>query len=186
MTIPWRINSANPGKRAEYERLFKKNASLLDQNRKITFTQVELDEIDSDPVSVVVHKASIVEEGVLVDDTSLDVEGADIGIHVKWLKDKLLDYVGKKAQMRVLLAYREGNQVYVYSGETPGTITVPTGNGKQGFGIDPIFLPLGSHKTFAEEKPDSLHPRALAVKNLFEGKYFTIKPVIEAWQGKMQ
>ena len=186
MIIPWRINTANPGKRAEYERLFKKNAGLENKNKQITFTHVEIDEIDSDPVSVVVHKASIVGERVLVDDTSLDVEGADIGIHVKWLKDKLLAYVGKKAQMRVLLAYRAGNQVYVYCGETPGTITVPVGQGKQSFGIDPIFLPLGSRKTFAEEKPDALHPRALAVKNLFEGKYFAIKPVIEKWQGKMQ
>jgi XTP/dITP diphosphohydrolase len=160
--VPWRINTANPGKRAEYERLFRKNADMLDRDKPLIFTSLEIDEIDADPISVVVHKASMVGSGVLVDDTSLDVEGAKVGIHVKWLKDTLVDYLGKKATMRVLLAYREGDQVYVYAGETLGHIATPVAKSNKAFGFDPVFMPDGANKTFAEDKPDTLHPRAKA------------------------
>ena len=63
-----------------------------------------------------------------------------------------------------------GNQSSIYgSGAMGGTVNITTKKGKKGFGYDPIFLPKGSNKTFAEmslaEKAVISH-RGLAVAQL--------------------
>ena len=54
-------------------------------------------EIVADPLSVVIHKASQLGEYVIVEDTSLDIEGEQVGINVKWMLDSLTNCIGKKA-----------------------------------------------------------------------------------------
>ena len=61
-------------------------------------------EIVADPLSVVIHKASELGEYVIVEDTSLDIEGEQVGINVKWMLDSLTDFIGKKALWNVYLA----------------------------------------------------------------------------------
>ena len=65
MKSHWILNTSNQGKRSEFQRLFAQHGLSL------TTQQIDLKEIDSDPVTVVVHKASQLEEEVLVEDTSL-------------------------------------------------------------------------------------------------------------------
>lgn len=172
------INTSNPGKLAEFQRLFAKHDVTL------TSTQRDLDEIDSDPVTVVAHKASQLGEFILVEDTSLDVEGASVGINVRWLLDHLNEYIGRKATWTVLLAYRQGDQICVYRGVVNGTI-VPS-SGTEGFGFDPFFLPEGSQQTLAEAKPDSVNARALAVDALINNNLFIRTPAIYNWDGPWQ
>jgi XTP/dITP diphosphohydrolase len=172
------INTSNPGKLAEFQRLFAK------YNVTLTSTQHDLDEIDSDPIKVVAHKASQLGEFILVEDTSLDVEGASVGINVRWLLDHLNEYIGRKTTWTVLLAYRQGNEVFIYQGKISGSVVSPRGN--QGFGFDPFFLPDGSTKTLAEAKPDEVNARALAVEALVNGKCFTVTPAIHDWNGPWQ
>lgn len=148
----------------------------------LTASHVDLKEIDAEPLTVVVHKASAIGQKILVEDTSLDIEGADVGINVKWLLDTLPEHAGKKALWRVLLAYRDGDKVYVYQGTVSGTIVKPRGSG--GFGFDPVFLPDGSQKTLAEEKPDSVNARYYAVNAFIENKPFQVVPAIDHWHGK--
>jgi len=45
------------------------------------------------------------------------------------------------------------------------------------------FLPEGSRKTLAQEKPDIVNARALAVEALFKGTPITIRPIIMKWDG---
>lgn len=177
MNHVWHLNTSNPGKLQEYHQLFEKYGFSLES------TQIDLAEIKSDPVKVVVHKASQVPEGVLVDDTSLDIEGIEVGINVRWFSD-LSEFAGKKARWRVLLAYRSGDKVHVFEGVTYGSIVQAKGD--QDFGFDAIFLPDGTIYTLAEKKPDAVNARAKAVEALIKGKTFAVVPSIDKWDGAWQ
>jgi len=171
------INTANSGKLAEYRRLF------AEYDIDVRATHVDVEEIDATPLEVVSHKACQVREEVLVDDTSLEIEGADVGVHVRWRMGELVRYVGKKAKCAVLLAYRKQDFVYVCEGVVDGRIASASGDG--GFGFDPYFVPEGSEKTLAEFKPDCYNPRALAVKAFVE-KRLNRYPALFDWEGPWQ
>lgn len=176
--MQWKLNTSNWGKYQEYKYLFAKHKQDLD------ITTVDLKEIQSDPVSVIVHKASQMEDQVLVEDTSLDIEGADVGVNVRWLLDRLSEYEGRPAVFRVLLAYKSNKKVFVYQGEVHGTIVSPKGDA--GFGFDALFRPKGAFETLAEAKPERVNARAIAINHLFTGKVHQILPAIEAWKGDWQ
>lgn len=178
LEIPSKINTSNKDKLREFSVLF------LKYNKRLTSTAVDLPEIKATPLEVVVHKASKVGTDILVEDTSLDVEGADIGINIKWLLDNLKNLQGKKAVWRVLLGFRRGDLVYVYEGKVKGKIVNKTGS--SAFGFDPFFIPEGRKKTLAQEKPDSVNARALAVEALFKGSPIAIWPIIMKWDGPWQ
>lgn len=178
MHCPSRLNTSNFGKFEEFKRLFLKYGIVLEASH------VDLDEIDADPITVVAHKASQLGENVMIEDTSLDIEGAAVGVNVRWLLDHLSEYVGHKAEWTVLLAYRQDDHILIYRGSVLGTIVSPQGN--DGFGFDPVFLPDGSTETLAESKPDSVNARAKAVDELIHQNLWTTHPIIENWEGPWQ
>lgn len=181
MTTPtnqsWKLNTSNTGKFEEFKSLFAKHNNTLET------THVDLREIDADPIKVIAHKASQL-ENVLVEDTSLDIEGASVGVNIRWLLDHLGEYAGRKAEWTVLLAYAQGDQVYIYKGKVEGTIVIPKGT--TGFGFDPVFLPNGATQTLAEAKPDSVNARAKAVDALLKNDLFMQHPLIKDWEGRWQ
>lgn len=71
-------------------------------------THREIREIVSDPLSVAIHKASQLGEYVISEDTSLDIEGEQVGINVKWMMNELPKFVGKRAVWNVYLAILVG------------------------------------------------------------------------------
>ncbi|MDB2613949.1 non-canonical purine NTP pyrophosphatase [Chlamydiales bacterium] len=174
----FKINTSNKGKLKEYQRLFSK------YQMDLKISEIDLDEVDADPITVIAHKASQLEEGILVEDTSLEVDGADIGVNIRWLLDSLDQFENKKAIWTTLLGYRKGNKIYIFKGEVVGTIVYPQMDG--GFGFDPYFLPEGSTKTLAAEKPDHHNARALAVENLVNKNCFQIEEAIFDWNGPWQ
>lgn len=66
---------------------------------------------------------------------------------------KLLQNLDKKnnrsAHFKTVIALNIDNSTIVFEGKVEGTITTEK-KGKKGFGYDPIFLPNGYNKTFAE------------------------------------
>lgn len=174
----WKLNTSNPGKFEEFKHLFAKYGSTLETSH------IDINEIDADPIKVVAHKASQLGENIVVEDTSLDIEGASVGVNIRWLLDHLTEYAGRKAEWTVLLAFRQDNQIYIYKGSQSGII-VPA-RGTTGFGFDPVFLPNGSTKTLAESKPDLFNARAKAVEALLKGDVWTKHPIIENWEGPWQ
>ncbi len=174
----YKLNTSNPGKLQEFQSFFGKYGLRLD------VSGIDLDEIDADPLTVIIHKASQIDGGVLVDDTSLDIEGCDIGVNIKWLQGDLDKLLGRKAVWTVFLARKQNTQVYIYKGELSGKIVLPRSRG--GFGFDPYFLPEQAAKTLSQEKPDCYNARALAVKNLVEEKPFAIRSPIYHWEGSWQ
>jgi XTP/dITP diphosphohydrolase len=114
----------------------------------------------------------------------LDVEDAQVGVHVRWLLDHLDQYVGRQADWVTLLAYRENDQVFIFRGSQPGKIVTSKGTG--GFGFDPFFMPEGADATLAESKPDIYNARRKAVGALINGNCWKIEPVMTDWKGDWQ
>jgi len=74
----------------------------------------------------------------------------------------------KHAYYQAVICLILGNEIYYFEGKCAGKITLnPTGSG--GFGYDPLFIPQGFDKTFAEfslEEKNKISHRAKAMKGL--------------------
>jgi XTP/dITP diphosphohydrolase len=89
---------------------------------------------------------------------------------------KLMENVeGRKAKFQSVIVYCDSysGAPVCFEGEAAGKITNEErrGNGKSGFGFDPIFQPSGSEKTFAEmtiEEKNGFSHRAKAVRKFAE------------------
>ena len=128
-----KLNTSNQGKLLEFKSLF------ADYGYDLEVTQLDLKEVDAHPVTVVGEKASQVDEGVMIEDTSLEIEGAAVGVNIRWLFDHLSDFIGKKATWVVLLAYRLG-KVRIYEGKVSGVIV--NARGSVGFRSSLSFYPM--------------------------------------------
>lgn len=89
--------------------------------------------------------------------------------NIRKLLMKLENYTNRKAKFKTVIALvLDNREHYLFEGVVEGAITeTPKGSG--GFGYDPVFIPDGFTKTFAEmtlaEKIAISH-RAIAVKKL--------------------
>jgi XTP/dITP diphosphohydrolase len=74
---------------------------------------------------------------------------------------------GRKACFKCIVCVARGNSVIgIASGKVEGRITNEK-TGLKGFGYDPVFIPKGFSKTFAQLQPktkDSISHRAIAIK----------------------
>jgi len=101
---------------------------------------------------------------LIVEDVSLgfDELGNFPGPYVRWLLESAggkglaaIAYAlnNRAAKAECCVAYWDGTEGHVFSGECTGEVLVqPRGDGQ--FGWDPWFQPRGSTKTFAEMTPD--------------------------------
>ena len=88
--------------------------------------------------------------------------------------DKVLDQLTKtenrNAQFRTVICLIWKEQTYYFEGICKGEIALEM-HGEKGFGYDPIFIPEGSQKSFAEmtmEEKNTFSHRQKAVTQLFE------------------
>ncbi|MDE6276615.1 MAG: RdgB/HAM1 family non-canonical purine NTP pyrophosphatase [Muribaculaceae bacterium] len=100
-------------------------------------------------------------------------EGHDDGANNRLLLEKLSGVAPEKrtARFRTAICLLEGDSAPRYfSGKVEGHILeAPRGNG--GFGYDPLFVPIGFDKTFAEipgEEKDAVSHRGRAVRALLD------------------
>ncbi len=76
----------------------------------------------------------------------------------------------RKACFKTVIALIIDGKTHIFEGIIEGTIN-QTMLGKNGFGYDPVFIPNGYSKTFAEmtkEEKNKISHRALAVKQMFD------------------
>jgi inosine/xanthosine triphosphate pyrophosphatase family protein len=177
-----KLMTSNAKKLAEYQRLG------LDAD--LGGVGPDLPEISASPVEVALRKAFMAGPGSLAEDTSLDVEGGDVGVNVRWLMDEVQSFQGRRAVFRVVLAHHDGAAVSAYEGAIHGTI----GQGPAcGFGFDSVFFPDGAGgqslgQLDAQGRKDEFSARALAVKAYGAGqraltrKACDFKPWDGAWQ----
>ncbi|HUC87477.1 MAG TPA: non-canonical purine NTP pyrophosphatase [Candidatus Saccharimonadales bacterium] len=131
----------------------------------IEHTKLDLEEIQSlDLEEVVAHKATaafkLIGSPVLIEDTALTFQalGRLPGPLIKWFLSELgneglckfLDgYQDRTATATVLYGLYDGTRLRTFAGEVEGSIA-DRPRGVEGFGWNPIFMPKGSDKTWAE------------------------------------
>ncbi len=118
-------------------------------------TGLEIDALNGAPG---VYSARYAGAGCTFDDNMNKVLAAMTGIK------------NRRARFRTVIALIENERLITFQGEIQGVITTEK-RGKQGFGYDPIFLPDGCDRTFAEMeigKKNQISHRALAVKKLID------------------
>jgi XTP/dITP diphosphohydrolase len=123
---------------------------------------------------------------VIADDSGLEVETLDNrpGVYsaryageptnhqanIEKLLFELDGIENRKAKFRTVITLILDNKHYAFEGEVSGKITKEL-RGNEGFGYDPVFVPDGFEKTFAEMPADlknQMSHRANAIKRLLE------------------
>ena len=159
--------TGNPGKLAEIRALLPPGitvSSLSDLGLPL-----DLPETGDTLEANALEKARFVHERTglpcLADDTGLEVsalngapgvrsaryagEAKDPVANMRRLLEELRDVSDRTASFRTVLAWVDGQRELVFTGEVSGSITIaPRGHG--GFGYDPVFIPEGGERTFAE------------------------------------
>jgi len=181
--------SGNDNKVAEVE--FKMGGSIKLRGLKSIGCTEDIPETGDTLEENAIMKARFVWENFGVscfaDDTGLEVEslqGAPGVLSARYagpqrntrdnmalLLSNLSDKSNRRARFRTIICLIDNGVEHLFEGIVNGTI-IEQGRGEEGFGYDPIFLPDGSDKTFAEmsmvEKNDLSHRgRAIAALTQF-------------------
>lgn len=151
-------------------------------------TSNELEETGQTLEENALQKAKFVSEATsapaFADDTGLEVDalnGAPGVISARYageqksatdniakLLRELKGISNRSARFRTVIAYVNGHQQFLFEGIVDGKIA-ESPSGKEGFGYDPVFIPDGSTKTFAEmtlEEKNQWSHRARAAAKL--------------------
>ena len=129
---------------------------------------------------------NITGHNVFADDTGLEIdalnglpgvhsarfagESKDSSANIEKVLQLLGDTVNRKARFRTVIALIYGKKEYLFEGIVTGTI-ISEKRGKEGFGYDPVFIPDGESKTFAEmdlDEKNRISHRARAFEKLRE------------------
>ncbi len=185
------IATGNQGKFKEFTEFFK------DYNIKAistkNFNVIEPEETgQSFKENAIIKAESYAKQtncSVIADDSGLCVDQLDDkpGIYsARWAgKDKNFVFAMKKIKQEllnrkinlnqvtgyficILVIYLKNGKNYIYEGRVNGKITFPP-KGDMGFGYDPIFIPNGYDKTFAELSSDikqEISHRAVALEKM--------------------
>ena len=97
-------------------------------------------------------------------------EGKSFADNMALVLKKLKGINNRKAAFRTVISLILDGKEYLFEGKIEGTI-LEEKHGIQGFGYDPIFMPNGYSKTFAQlslDEKNKISHRALAVKKLVE------------------
>lgn len=151
----------------------------------------DLREVDADPETVTLYKAKAAGDGRIIEDTSLDVDGADLGTNIRWLLETLPQHVGKPALWRVMLGVNRAGRIEIYEGLIRGKI-VQRDWPEDFFGFDPLFQPEGSdmtlHELAAAGRKDEFSARLQAAKKFRLGQFksLTLIKDVPEWTGAWQ
>jgi inosine triphosphate pyrophosphatase len=166
-----------------------KEAKAILKEFDVRQAELDLPELQGKPEDVVRKKAEeaykIVKKPVFVDDTGLafNALGGMPGIYVKWFLDalgneklpRLLDgFSDKLAVAFSSIGYCDGKSTNVFLGECKGRI-VEKSKEAEHFGWDPVFMPEGHDKTFAEMAPEEKNKISHRRRSLEKLREFLIK-----------
>ena len=143
---------------------------------------------------VITYKAITFGANILVEDTSLDVEGEAVGINVKYLLSELKTnpkYDGKKAVWTVWLGLIYDDFLYLVKSQINGKLSSTNAN-DIAFGFDAVFIPDSSLLTLAQldniNQKHNFSARKSALTNMIIGNYTVVIQInsIKPWTGLYQ
>lgn len=151
----------------------------------------DIPEVDADILTVALYKTLEAPKDCIVEDTSLDVDGEDIGVNIRWLVDKLKDSSGKKASWNVVIGIHDGEYVKLFSASVEGIIDYSKNN-TNAIGFDGMFIPDCSDLSLYELEligaKDSFSPRKMVVEKFLKDDFTAIYKIknVPKWKGKWQ
>lgn len=167
--------TGNESKAKEFSRLL--GTTVLHQ-------KISLPELQATDVTVVAKAKAeaayqVLGRPVFVDDTGLYINAWNSlpGALIAWFLDNvgnegliqmLAGWDDRSARVVTALGYCDQAGSQVFTGEVAGSIA-PVPTGENGFGYDPIFIPDGYSKTFAEmssTEKDAVSMRAIAAATM--------------------
>jgi len=178
--------TSNSNKLKEIKNLLPKEICINDLNSLNFFEEIPENENSIEKNAE--FKANFIHSkyniNVFADDTGLEVEmlngepgvysaryageDCDSNKNMEKLLKKLINKKNRKARFKTIIALVLNNKLHHFEGIVNGTIA-HSKKGDKGFGYDPIFVPEGYKKSFAElslnEKNEISH-RSIAVKKL--------------------
>lgn len=122
---------------------------------------------------------------VIVDDTGMSIDALNglPGALVVWFLDALkpegilkliANESNRKASVSTCIAYADQMGAFVFTGTIRGEISYSL-KGENGFGYDPIFIPEGYNKTYAEMTGDEKNQISMRKIALLKFKEFILK-----------
>ena len=135
----------------------------------------DLREVNGSAMDVIIYKVlELNQDHVILEDTSLEVDGAEIGVNAKWLMMELRtnpSFNGRKAYWNVYLGVKIGDKLSIMLSTIHGTIDQSRAE-NTAFGFDSVFVPDGTDKTLYELK-------ILNQKHLFSARKKAIDKLIK-------
>ena len=155
---------------------------ILEHNlEQISVELLEPQDVDVEAVVKIKAEDAFHKTGklVLVEDTGLEFSawGKMPGALIKWFMDEvgndgilkmLSSETNRRAVAKTAIGFFDGTKAHVFTGSISGTVP-DTIRGTGGFGWDPIFIPDGSTKSFAEMsdvEKNAISMRKLAFENM--------------------
>ena len=188
--------SGNKFKISEYINQKKILGEIKALSINIDFPEIE----SSSEVLVSLHKTKDMigkiglseEDSFFSEDTSLQIEGYDIGTNIKKYSDQMNTFSGLNATWIVTIGLYENNLIHIYQGKINGIIS-KVKKGDSAFGFENYFIPEGSPDLMSLAqlveigKKDLFSARLEAIKSLKEEPLCSHSPLsIEKWKGSYQ
>ena len=178
--------TANQNKLFEINKIIPKNVKIISL-KDLKFEE-DIPENENTIEENAIYKAKYISKkfglNVFSDDTGLEVDalGGEPGVYsaryagedcdstknINKLLKNLENKSDRKARFKTVIALIIENKVYTFEGLVEGVI-LKNPIGKNGFGYDSIFSPLGTNKSFAElsiNEKNIISHRSLAIKKL--------------------
>ena len=171
------VVTGNKGKAAEIASIT--GWSVEAQNLDIA----EIQSLDVEEVakSKALAAYKIIQRPVVVDDTGMSIEALNglPGALVSWfldtlgpkgILDLLPDIVDRRASVCTCVGYADQNGARTFVGKIEGRLSSSL-RGENGFGYDPIFIPEGQERTYAEmtsEEKNAISMRKMALMEFKE------------------
>ncbi len=173
-----KLITSNNGKYDEYREMFEKYGF------NIIFEKMKYPELQADTLEEVVEFSGNYLKNLGYDDFIIDDSGIFInalngfpGVYSAYVQKtlgnngilKLMKGISdREAVFVTVIGYFNGNERKIIRGEVKGEISDEV-KGSMGFGYDPIFIPKGYNRTFAEmtiSEKNSISHRSVAFKKL--------------------
>ena len=185
----------NQHKVEELKKLLPSNISILSLTDINCYEEIEetgttLEENAKLKANFIKYKSGL---DCFADDSGLEVDalGGSPGVYsaryagheknnednIKKIWKELRDKDSTKAQFRTVIAASFGSKISIYEGKVIGNLIFEK-RGNHGFGYDPIFIPEGYTKTFAElgdAVKNKISHRALATQKFLTELLTTLK-----------
>jgi non-canonical purine NTP pyrophosphatase (RdgB/HAM1 family) len=152
----------------------------------VVHRKVDLDEIQSlDLRTVVEHKVrqaySIVQQPVLVEDVAATINamGRLPGTFIKWFLEeignegvcRLADTLpSRAATITICYGLYDGKKIHFFEHSVEGAL--PDKPRGEAFGWNPIFVPKGATKTYAEMTPEEIEPVSMRAQAIAKLRHF--------------